>query len=141
SARARSDATSRGISPAYRKPDTCWQHHAAFNRGVTYSESARTAPRRIRMFRMRVAVLLVVLAAIAAALGHRLPGSSLSPASSPSRAARPIDVGGVRRRHHGALGEAGGRVPAGTTVFDDEVPGVAKLDPALLGALRQAATD
>ena len=31
--------------------------------------------------------------------------------------------------------------PTGTTVFDDDVPGVAKLDPALLGALRQAATD
>jgi len=37
--------------------------------------------------------------------------------------------------------EAGGAVPAGTTVFDDEVPGVAKLDPALLRALRRAATD
>jgi LAS superfamily LD-carboxypeptidase LdcB len=36
---------------------------------------------------------------------------------------------------------AGGAVPDGTTVFDDEIPGVAKLDPALLGALRQAATD
>jgi D-alanyl-D-alanine carboxypeptidase len=36
---------------------------------------------------------------------------------------------------------AGGAVPGGTTVFDDEVPGVAKLDPALLGALRRAATD
>jgi zinc D-Ala-D-Ala carboxypeptidase len=44
-------------------------------------------------------------------------------------------------RHRGALGEAGGAVPAGTTVFDDAVPGVAELDPALLGALRQAATD
>ena len=30
--------------------------------------------------------------------------------------------------------------PTGTTVFDDGVPGVAKLDPGLLGALRQAAT-
>jgi zinc D-Ala-D-Ala carboxypeptidase len=40
-----------------------------------------------------------------------------------------------------ALGEADGAVPAGTTVFDDGVPGVARLDPALLGALRQAATD
>jgi hypothetical protein len=29
----------------------------------------------------------------------------------------------------------------GTTVFDDEIPGVANLDPALLGALRHAATD
>jgi LAS superfamily LD-carboxypeptidase LdcB len=39
------------------------------------------------------------------------------------------------------LGEADGALPEGTTVFDDAMPGVAKLDPALLGALRQAATD
>ena len=39
-----------------------------------------------------------------------------------------------------ALGEADSAIPDGTTVFDDEIPGVAKLDPALLGALRQAAT-
>jgi zinc D-Ala-D-Ala carboxypeptidase len=39
------------------------------------------------------------------------------------------------------LGEADGAVPAGTTVFDDEIPGVAKLAPALLRALRKAATD
>ena len=32
-------------------------------------------------------------------------------------------------------------MPDGTTVFDDGIPGVAKLEPALLGALRQAATD
>ena len=32
-------------------------------------------------------------------------------------------------------------MPDGTTVFDADVPGVAKLDPALLAALRQAATD
>jgi zinc D-Ala-D-Ala carboxypeptidase len=41
--------------------------------------------------------------------------------------------------HRGALGEADGAVPDGTTVFDDEVPGVAKLDSGLLGAVRQAA--
>lgn len=40
----------------------------------------------------------------------------------------------------GALGEADGAVPDGTTVFDDHVTGVAKLDPALLDALRRAAT-
>jgi LAS superfamily LD-carboxypeptidase LdcB len=50
-------------------------------------------------------------------------------------------MGAVPSRHRGALGEADGAVPAGTTVFDDVVPGVAKLDPALLGALRRAATD
>jgi hypothetical protein len=43
--------------------------------------------------------------------------------------------------HHGARGEADGAVPDGVTVFDDEIPAVANLDPDLLGALRQAATD
>jgi LAS superfamily LD-carboxypeptidase LdcB len=43
--------------------------------------------------------------------------------------------------HRRALGAADGAVPDGTTVFDDAIPGVAKLDPALLGALRRAATD
>ena len=111
---------------------------------MTYSEPARTTTRRIRIRRIRVAGLLVVIAAIAAALGYQLP------ASSPSTAASPIDVPrsehrGARRAwcagERGALGEADGAVPDGTTVFDDEIPGVAKLDPALLGALRQAATD
>jgi zinc D-Ala-D-Ala carboxypeptidase len=83
--------------------------------------------------RISVAALLVAIAAIAAgALGHQLP------ASSSSTAASPIDV--HRDEHRGALGEAGGAVPDGTTVFDDEIPGVANLDPDLLGALRQAAT-
>ena len=36
---------------------------------------------------------------------------------------------------------ADGAIPRGTTVFDDGVPGVANLDPALLAALRRAATD
>jgi D-alanyl-D-alanine carboxypeptidase len=36
---------------------------------------------------------------------------------------------------------ADGAVPDGTTVFDDEIPAVANLDPHLLGALHQAATD
>jgi LAS superfamily LD-carboxypeptidase LdcB len=40
-----------------------------------------------------------------------------------------------------ALGVADGAVPAGTTVFDDDVPAVANLDPALLAALRHAAAD
>ncbi len=94
----------------------------------------------MRVRRIRVAGLLVVIAAIAAALGYQ----SLS--SSSSTAASPIDVlrsehRGLRSEHRGALGEAGGAVPDGTTVFDGEIPGVANLDRALLGALRQAATD
>ncbi len=46
-----------------------------------------------------------------------------------------------RRERRGALGEAGGAVPSGTTVSDHEIPAVAHLDPALLRALREAASD
>jgi D-alanyl-D-alanine carboxypeptidase len=121
---------------------------------VTYSEPARRTIRRTRIRWIRVAGLLVVIAAIAAALGHQLPASSSSTDSTSSTATPPIHV--VRRERPsppgetdgaapngrlGARGEADGAVPDGTTVFDDEVPGVAKLDPALLGALRRAATD
>jgi zinc D-Ala-D-Ala carboxypeptidase len=68
------------------------------------------------------------------------------PASSSSTAASPIDVlrgehRGLRSEHRGAFGEARGAVPEGTTVFDDETPGVANLDHDLLGALRRAAID
>jgi zinc D-Ala-D-Ala carboxypeptidase len=83
----------------------------------------------------RVAGLLLVIAAIAVSVVHQSPASS-SPSST---AASPKH--GHRSEHRGALGEAGGAVPDRTTVFDDEVPGVAKLDPDLLAALRRAATD
>jgi hypothetical protein len=65
--------------------------------------------------------MLVAILALAAALGSKSLASSSS--------------------QRDALGEAGGAVPAGTTVFADHVPGVANLDPDLLGALRRAATD
>jgi hypothetical protein len=90
------------------------------------------------MRKRRVAGLVVVITALAAALGGQLPASLSSTASSSSTAASPIDV--PRSEHRGALGEADGAVPDGVTVFDDEIPGVVNLDPALLGALRQAAT-
>ena len=99
---------------------------------MPFSQPARTTTRRIRIRRTRVAGLLVVIAAIAATLGYQ------SLASSSSTAASPIDA---RRREHRAPGEADGAVPHGTTVFDDEIPAVANLDPALLRALRRAATD
>ena len=97
------------------------------NGGVTYRGTARTTTRRIR-----VGGLLIVLAAIAA-LGRQWP------ASSSSTAAPPIHV--LRHEHRGPRGEADGAVPHGTTVFDVEFPGVAKLDPDLLGALRRAAAE
>lgn len=49
----------------------------------------------------------------------------------------PYRESAVRR----ALGTAYGAVPEPVTVFDDETPAVANLDPELLGALRRAATD
>ena len=91
---------------------------------MIYGQPARRKTRRIP--RILVAGPLVVIAAIAAALGYQTNAS-------------PIDA--LRGEHRGALDEADGAIPDGAAVFDDEVPGVANLDPALLGALRQAATD
>ena len=114
----------------------------------TYRDPARQTPRRIHG--ILVAGLLVVIVAIAAALGNQLLASSSSPATSPTDVPRsehrgaPGEAGGapiLRSKHRGPLGEAHGAVPDDTTVFEDEVPGVANLDPALLGRLRQAATD
>jgi D-alanyl-D-alanine carboxypeptidase len=101
--------------------------------GVPYSEPARTTTSRIRIRWIPVAGLLIVIAAIAAALDNELPASSSPPAAAP------ILV--PRGEHRGALGEAGGAVPDGTTVFNDEIPGVANLDSDLLGAVREAAFD
>jgi zinc D-Ala-D-Ala carboxypeptidase len=120
--------------------------------GVTYREPARTTTRRIRIRSILVAGLLVVIAATGAALGNQLLASSSSTATSLTDIPR-SEHRGLRSEHRGALGapgapgergalgEADGAVPDGTTVFDDEIPGVANLDPALLGALRQAATN
>jgi D-alanyl-D-alanine carboxypeptidase len=83
---------------------------------------------RTRIRWSRVVGLLVGVVVITAILGYQVL------ASSP-------DAPPVRGEHGGALGESGGAIPADTTVFDDEVPGVAKLDPALLDALRRAAIE
>jgi serine-type D-Ala-D-Ala carboxypeptidase (penicillin-binding protein 5/6) len=74
------------MSSAYRKLDTCWQHHAALNCGMTYSGPTRTTTRRIRIRRIRVAGLLAAIGAIAAALGSQLGASSSSPSATSSEA-------------------------------------------------------
>ena len=103
---------------------------------------AQRSARRARTRRVRALGLAVVLAAIVAALGWRSPSSSSSGAA-PTRvrpkATLPAAVETGERRD--ALGEAGGAVPEGTTVFDGRVPAVANLDPALLRAVRRAAAD
>ena len=115
---------------------------------MTYSKRARTTT-----CRTRVAGLLVVIAAIAAALGYQSLASTSSTAASPidvlrsaspsRNSSRPISPSTTssQSEHRRPLGEADGAVPDGTTVFADEIPGVANLDPALLRVLRQAATD
>src|SRR5688500_17779758 len=79
--RASPDATKLGISSAYRKPHTCWQHYAAYIGGMTYGEPARTTSRRIPG--ILVAGLLVAIAAIAAAFGYQLLAPASSTATSP----------------------------------------------------------
>ena len=100
---------------------------------MTHRESARRTTRPLRLRRLRVAGLLVAVAAIGAALGDQLSASS--PATAPSflaappssTTAAPVDL--PRRE----LGEADGAVPDGVTVFDDGIPGVATLDQGVLG--------
>ena len=59
---------------------------------MSYSEPARTTTRPIRIRRTRVAGLLVVIAAIAAAVGYQMLASSSSSATSPSNVALPGTV-------------------------------------------------
>jgi zinc D-Ala-D-Ala carboxypeptidase len=116
-------------------------------------EPARTAAGRTRS--TVLAALVVVSAALTGVLVDQSPASSSSTAASPIGVPRGEHRGALgeadgvvpdgptvpRSEHRGALGEADGVVPDGTTVFDAEIPGVTNLDPDLLGALRQAATD
>ncbi|WP_322936757.1 M15 family metallopeptidase [Nocardioides bizhenqiangii] len=97
---------------------------------MTYSAPARAGTRRTRA--TVLAALVVVGTTLIGVLGWQSTTSSFSTATSP------VDF--FRGEHSGALGEADGVVPDGVTVFDD-VPAVGNLEPALLGALRRAATD
>jgi hypothetical protein len=122
------------------------------NGGVISSEQTPTTiyRSRSRTRRILVAGLLVVIAAIVAALGHQLPASMSSTDVTQTDVPRGghrglrsdhLGVPTLPGEHRGALGEADGAVPDGTTVFDDQVPGVANLDSDLLAALREAAAD
>ena len=95
---------------------------------MAHSRPARTTTRRIRIRWIRVAGLLVVIAAIAAALGSQLPASSSTPAASA------VDV---RVQHRDA---PDGIVPTPRRSLP-AIQGVGNLDRALAGALHQAAAD
>lgn len=120
---------------------------------MTYHKPAQTTPRRLS--NIPVTTLLIVIATIVAVLSEplRVPSSptSVSPGDISRREHRgtlgeadgtaPDSIIGLPREQRGGFGEAEGIVPADTTLFNEDVPGVANLNPALLGALRQAATD
>jgi D-alanyl-D-alanine carboxypeptidase len=92
---------------------------------MPYGQPARTTRRRIP--RILVTGLLVVIAVIAADLGYQLLASSSSPAASPVDVPR-SERGGFRSERRALRSQR-------------RDPGVANLDPDLLGALRQAAAD
>jgi hypothetical protein len=100
---------------------------------VTRSQRSRRRARRLC-----VAGLLVGVAASAAAIDDQLLASppAAAPVYSPTPSTPVAEP--PRRRHRTAPSS---QVPDGTTVFADDVPGVAKLDPELLDALRRAAFD
>ena len=78
-------------------------------------------------------------ASLPAFVTTRVPGADGPPPAvgHPGHPGNPGNPGNPGRRRGGADGS----LPDGVTVFDADVPGVAKLDRALLGALRDAATD
>ncbi|MGW0807307.1 M15 family metallopeptidase [Nonomuraea sp. NPDC002799] len=84
---------------------------------MTHRAPARAATRRTP--RLAIVALAVVITAFIAAVGYQSVSAVL-----PSNA-----------------GEADGAVPDGVTVFDEDIPAVANLDPDLLKALRRAAAD
>jgi zinc D-Ala-D-Ala carboxypeptidase len=103
----------------------------------------RSAPQAARGPRTVVLALLAAGAAVLALASCLTTPATSSPAAPASTASHePAAASGARPDHGGGrTDEADGRVPNGTTVFDDALPAVAGLDPALLAALRAAATD
>jgi D-alanyl-D-alanine carboxypeptidase len=118
--------------------------------GMTYREPTRTAARRTRSTILAASVVvgaaLIGLAASPIDMLHGEPGPVVIGIVSdqPTTEVRGQHDDRDRRDRRAPaipLGEADGVVPDGVTVFDDEIPAVANLDPDLLGALRRAATD
>ena len=120
--------TTRRISPVYRKPHTGWQRDAAFTDGMNYTAPARAASRLAYV--LVLGGLTIAIVVLIGTLGQPSVSSS-----APSLG----DV--LRIDDHGALGVADGVVTGGASVFDDELPAVANLDPSLLEALRRAAAE
>ncbi len=115
---------------------------------MTNSRPARKSWRRARS---TLTALLVAAATLIAVCGCRpMTGSSSRaiPSATPSahtsqqflRGDIPREPGRLPGGGRLGLSVADGVIPNGVTVFDDTYPGVTRLDPALLAALRRAAT-
>ncbi|WGL50976.1 M15 family metallopeptidase [Nocardioides sp. BP30] len=125
---------------------------------MRFHSSARPAVRRTRPVVMTAVVVTLATAGIVAVLGResligfssttstRAKPGALDPAApltttvlhERSDEHLPVRVPGSRGD---VVDSADGKLPDGVTVFDERYPGVTRLDPALLGALRDAATD
>ena len=90
------------------------------------TQRGETQTRARRRLRPTAVGLLVVATVVIGTLVHQ------SVASTPSVVDAAVD---------GAVDAADGVLPDDVTVFDDRYPGVADLDPDLLRALREAATE
>jgi zinc D-Ala-D-Ala carboxypeptidase len=105
--------------------------------------TSQLAPPSRRRTGSAVLAVAVVTAAVMGVLGGRsLLGSSSSGAARiVAEATAHAFPGRLPGTSHGGLGVAAGEVPDGVTVFDEAYPAVTRLDPALLAALRRAATE
>ena len=102
--------------------------------------------------RARAITLATIVVAVGVLVGSLVRQPTSSSAAQPLPQASAPSVTGLESTHpapavlppveeHHQLGAQDGLVPDGVTVFNDAYPAVSKLDPALLRALRRAATD
>lgn len=98
----------------------------------------RHAPAPVRPSARLPRTALALAVAAAALTGLAACQASSSPATT---SAAPAQAPADRPDRGAQDGEAAGHVPDGTTVFDDDLPALANLDPALLAALQEAAGD
>ncbi len=103
------------------------------NTQVTSSVKAARTPRH--RIRTRVRSVLAIVAVIVASLGYQYLGPMFPAYELPEYRAN--------AQSGASTGEAGGALVRGVLVSDTEYrpPGIANLDPALMGALRRAAAD
>ena len=95
-----------------------------------------TLPRSMRLHRTLVSVVIalsVILAAAAGIVAYRSAGAAAPPADGGASV--------VDETRDGAVTAVDGLLVDAASPFDDDTPAVARLVPALLDALRRAATD